>query len=233
MHELESEKSLLDDEKLNVLFREMVQMCLWGNATDLSLLTHMSPDDIRHLQSVGKDAQAARQQFILKDDQEQLWKHLSSLKDGRVDFVLDNSGFELFTDLVFADFLVTYTPYVSKVYFHPKLIPWFVSDVTPPDFDQAISSLLDTSFFPASSTGGNSSDMGSEHLKHMVLRWRNYIDQGVFNLSVASDTPLGGNAPPAEFWTAPWPYWNMEIQAPELFKTLQESDLVIFKGDLK
>ena len=57
---------------------------------DLSLLTHLSQDEIHHLQSVGRDAQAARQQFILKDDQEAVWKHLQSLQGDRVDFILDN-----------------------------------------------------------------------------------------------------------------------------------------------
>ncbi|KAG5651833.1 hypothetical protein H0H81_007265, partial [Sphagnurus paluster] len=197
-----------------------------GNATDLSLLTHMSAEDIAHLQSVGEDAQAARKQFILKDDQEILWNHLSSLKNGRVDFILDNSGFELFTDLVFADFLVTYTPHVSKVFFHPKLIPWFVSDVTPPDFGKAITSLLDPAFFQSPADG---TSKGSEHLLWMVTRWKDYIHRGVFELSVPVDSPLGGCGLLAEFWTAPWPYWNMEILSPNLFKDLQTSNLVIFK----
>ncbi|KAG6889866.1 hypothetical protein C0992_003762 [Termitomyces sp. T32_za158] len=190
----------------------------------------MSANDIVNLQAVGKDAQAARQQFILKDDQELVWKHLSSLEAGRVDFVLDNSGFELFTDLVFADFLLTYTPYVSTVYFHPKLIPWFVSDVTPPDFRKAFTSLLDPSFFPA--LVGDSSAPPSEYLIHMVARWKKYMEQGLINLSVPSDSSLGDRSPAAEFWTMPWPYWNMKHHAPELFHTLEKSDLVIFKGDL-
>jgi len=119
MHGLDSDMEGIrsDPEKLEVLFNEMIQMCLWGNATDLSLLTHLSEDDIRHLQSVGKEAQAARKQFILKDDQEAIWNHVQSLRGDRIDFILDNSGFELYTDLVFADFLVTYTPYVCKVVF--------------------------------------------------------------------------------------------------------------------
>jgi len=174
MHELEIRKSALesDPEKLGVLFKEMIQICLWGNATDLSLLTHLSPSDIEHLQSVGKDAQEARKEFILKDDQEQVWEHVKSFNGRRVDFVLDNAGFELFTDLVFADFLVTYTPYVSHVIFHPKLIPWFVSDVTPPDFTQTITSLLDPSFFPLPSSPTDSSASQREHLKCMVTRWK-------------------------------------------------------------
>lgn len=50
----------------------------------------MSHSDIQNLQSVGKEAQEAQKAFILKDDQEAVWKHIKTLKDGRVDFVLDN-----------------------------------------------------------------------------------------------------------------------------------------------
>ncbi|KAG6828033.1 hypothetical protein H0H92_009570 [Tricholoma furcatifolium] len=219
MHELELERKVLDQEKLAILFREMLQMCLWGNATDLSLLTHMSADDIEHLQAVGKEAQTARQQFILKDDQEQLWKHVSSLKEGRVDWVLDNCGS---LSIALNSLRAKQNHYAAGF----ELIPWFVSDVTPPDFKQAITSLLDSSFFTAS---GNSAD---EHLTGLVTRWKKYLEQGIFKLSVPVDTPLGGNAPAAEFWTSPWPYWNMDQHAPELFETLKKSDLVIFKGDL-
>ena len=106
------------------------------------MLTNLTHEDILKLQTVGKDAQEERKQFILHDDEKASFEHLSSLKEARVDFVLDNgkvpalslhlddllaiAGFELFTDLVFADFLVTYTPYVSRVVFqydtsHPLL----------------------------------------------------------------------------------------------------------------
>ena len=37
----------------------------------------------------------------------------------------------------------------------------------------------------------------------------------------------------ANFWTSPYPYWNMKELAPELYAHMQESSLVIFKGDLK
>ena len=57
---------------------------------DLSLLTHLTPEDISHLQSVGKEAQQAHKEFILRDDQEAVWSHLEGLKHERIDFVLDN-----------------------------------------------------------------------------------------------------------------------------------------------
>jgi hypothetical protein len=50
----------------------------------------MSSSDIENLQTVGKDAQTAGAEFILRDDQEKVWSHVVSLSGGRVDFVLDN-----------------------------------------------------------------------------------------------------------------------------------------------
>lgn len=229
MHELENEKVKLqgDPDKLEVLFKEMIQMCLWGNATDLSLLTHLSPSDIEHLQTVGKEAQEARSGFILKDDQGAVWSHIKTLANQgkRLDFVLDNAGFELFTDFVFADFLVTYTPYFSQVVFHPKLFPWFVSDVTPTDFANTISSLLSTTFFPPNSA---TSPDSAAHLQLMVTRWKKYIDEGIFVLA----TDIRNGQKMTEFWNGPWPYWNMNELAPELGQWLSGSGLVIFKGDL-
>lgn len=101
MHDLDSEKaSLVDPAKLLVLFKEMVQMCLWGNATDLSFLIHLAPSDIEQFQQVGRDAQRARKEYILKDDQEIAWEYIKSLQPraglvARCDFVLDNAGFEV------------------------------------------------------------------------------------------------------------------------------------------
>ena len=93
MYELEKSKAAFEEDpsKVEVIFKEMIQMCLWGNATDLSLLTHMTEEDIRNLQTVEKEAQAARSKFILKDDQDAAWNQVKSLSNARVDFVLDNS----------------------------------------------------------------------------------------------------------------------------------------------
>ncbi|KAG9223140.1 hypothetical protein CCMSSC00406_0000171 [Pleurotus cornucopiae] len=101
------------------------------------------------------------------------------------------AGFELFTDFMFADFLVTRTPFVSSVVFHPNLIPWFVSDVTPPDFSVTISSFLDPSFFPPPATADETVDPSlPSDLFRMVSRWRKYVDDGM-KLSILLDTSLG------------------------------------------
>jgi hypothetical protein len=58
---------------------------------DLSLLTHLTPAEIQQLQS----AQESRKEYILRDDADDVWAHITSLKDGRVDWALDNSGYEV------------------------------------------------------------------------------------------------------------------------------------------
>ncbi|KAG8690409.1 hypothetical protein FRC11_011765 [Ceratobasidium sp. 423] len=205
------------EDKLAIVFAEMVQMCLWGNATDLSMLPSMDPADIALLQAVGED----KAHLILRNDAGALWEHVRSLRDARLDFVLDNAGFELFTDLVFADFLITYTPYVNKAVFHPKPIPWFVSDVTPGDWDAIFRVLKDPSFFGAL----GQSLARPESLKRMIDRWEGYIQTGVFAL---------GPREAYDFWVAPGGFWEIapgrdgEVAG----KILDGSGLVIFKGDL-
>ena len=78
--------------------------------------------------------------------------------------------------------------------FSPKLIPWFVSDVTPPDFVSTISDLLSENFFLPQKGASSASATSEEHeyLRSMVTRWQRYLDTGVFRLSVPLDTPLGG-----------------------------------------
>ena len=89
----------------------------------------MSEEDIRNLQSTGGDHLAATQKNILGNDIDKVWDHLKDSKNGRIDFVLDNAGFELFTDLVLADFLLQ-SGLASQIKFHGKRFAWFVSDVT-------------------------------------------------------------------------------------------------------
>lgn len=124
LQKLVQEGPVDDEKKLKLDLLGMLEVDLWGNATDLSLLTSLTHEEIQQLQSVARG-----QHFVLKNDFERTWEHFKAMKDARVDIVLDNSGFELYTDLVLADWLVTLSPYVSEVVFHPKLVPWFVSDV--------------------------------------------------------------------------------------------------------
>lgn len=79
-------------------------VCLWGNSTDLSLLINMTEDQIKALQSTGGEHLAATEKNILGNDLHQLWDHVRMLREqsgGRIDFVLDNAGFELYCDCVY------------------------------------------------------------------------------------------------------------------------------------
>ncbi|KAF8584440.1 DUF89-domain-containing protein [Ramaria rubella] len=228
--ELYSEKQTLelDPAKLEVLFNEMLQMCLWGNATDLSLLTNITHEDIQRLQSAGRAAQEERKKYILMDNSDAAWKHISAVNDGRVDIVLDNAGFEVFTDMLLGDFLITFTPHVSRVVFHPKTLPWFVSDVLPTDFRNMVPTLLDPSTFD----GHSSSTAQRTELEKLATRWKQHILSGRFSLSVPLDACIAESSPLADFWTSPSPFALMKNEAPALVKELEDSALVIFKGDL-
>lgn len=150
----------------------MAQSALWGNATDLSLLTSLTHADIQTLQAggIGADAQKGREKFILTGlgGLESAWQKIAPLKNsggGRVDIVLDNAGFELVTDLMLGQWLVE-TGHASEVVFHAKALPWFVSDVTPADFAFAIEALQESRFFSDGNAGQQappSSLQGSIH----------------------------------------------------------------------
>lgn len=122
----------------------------------------------------------------------------------RVDIVLDNAGFELVTDLVFADFLVS-AGLAREVHFHGKCFPWFVSDVTVKDFWWTIRQTMATNHRWMSKSGA---------------QWQSYLKKGTWSYH---DHP---------FWTQPHEFCDMAVDAPDLYATLQGSDLVLFKGDL-
>jgi hypothetical protein len=95
--------------------------------------------------------------------------------------------------------------------------------VTPPDFDYTITSLNQPLFFPSSDAPSRA------HLVTMVKRWESHVESGKFELSVPKKTPLGADHPRANFWTTPFPFWDMEVRDPVLFGELKQSGLVIFK----
>ncbi|GAA5959383.1 hypothetical protein JCM3765_006586 [Sporobolomyces pararoseus] len=241
LNELVKKGKVSDQEELHRDWRIMMETMLWGNATDLSLLTNLSHEQIQELQSVERG-----REFTLRDDLESAWQHVKDSNGERFDIVLDNSGFELFTDLVLADFLISLTPFAKQVVIHPKLIPWFVSDVQPHDFEILFSSLSDPNFFP------NCTRNELEQLEILVKRWKGYLEQDKFKLSVprklelssydsSNDSEKNQNLYSeeekrqislAEFWTSPFPFCDLPLVSPSLLTELKSSKLVIFKGDL-
>ena len=212
------------EESLEIMFLEMLQMSLWGNATDLSLLVDLDYEDVQKLQSVGKKALDESSKKIIKNDLNKVWNYIKGIKDGRIDIVLDNAGYELYTDLILAEFLIECTPFASKVVFHPKTIPWFVSDVLQTDMPELLNQLSDENFFGER----------NEEVLNLSNRWKSYFNNGKFELSVPSTQNLGveSNEGKADFWVTPYPYCFLPEISPRLLHDLKQSSLVIFKGDL-
>lgn len=222
-------KSLEDIEAAErLLFSEMCEICLWGNATDLSLLTSLTYEDIQKLQ--GSQARKESQKNIIVNDLdaafEAMQKARQEKKDGerRVDIVLDNSGFELFVDLILAGYLLS-SGLATSIVLHPKRLPWFVSDVTPQDFSDLLNSMADSqAFYTAADESGKTFPSLSEKevadVKFLFDQWAEFHRDGKLILR------------PHAFWTTQGGFWRMPHYAPELFEDLKESELVLFKGDL-
>ncbi|MBD2513152.1 DUF89 family protein, partial [Nostoc muscorum FACHB-395] len=115
----------LEDSEIDVQASQkalitLLYFALWGNRVDLSLWSAFEDDRSRF------DIQN-QLAHILVNDASQISKLLTISKVGRVDFVLDNAGFELVCDLCLVDFLLS-SNLVNQVYLHLKPHPTFVSD---------------------------------------------------------------------------------------------------------
>ena len=71
-------KEAMDEATQRALFEEMVQISLWGNATDLSLLTSLSVEELQSRQ--GREVREKSKANVLVDDTEQVWGLLSKLQ---------------------------------------------------------------------------------------------------------------------------------------------------------
>jgi hypothetical protein len=210
------------------VFVDMCEICLWGNATDLSLLTNLSHDDLQKLQ--GSEARKNSEKNILVNDLSQAFAALSKAqkegkKERRVDFILDNAGFELFVDLILAGYLLS-VGLATTVVLHPKVIPWFVSDVVPKDFADLLNALASPKAFyesPSDADKESPKPLSEEELNNLQFlfeNWSSLYAEGKFVVR------------PNTFWTEGGSFWRLPTSAPDLYEDLKEAELVIFKGDL-
>ena len=203
------------EEAEQILLTEMLEISLWGNATDLSLLASSTYVDIASLQ--GAEARRKAEANILVNDVQAALSALRSAKDKperRVDIVLDNSGFELFVDLALAGYLI-HSGLATTVVFHPKDMPWFVSDVVPRDFAGLFAALPQGGGF-----FGQLSEVEEADLAALAGDWAGLHAEGQVVLR------------PNGFWTEGGSFWRLPATAGRLYEDLKESELVVFKGDL-
>lgn len=214
-----------DQQLLQILFKEFVEISLWGNATDLSLLTNATLEDIKSIQ--GAKAREESESKIVVNDTARAWETIIASATAtatggstRVDFVLDNSGFELYADLMLAAFLLQ-TKLATKCVFHAKDMPYMVSDVMLKDFDILLQDLRDREFFPS----GAASTPESQALDLFADDIAQFNKSGALTFQADS------------FWTTDLDYWNIDAaetkyHGAQVHAELQKADLVIFKGDL-
>lgn len=206
VNSLEETKGM-DDESLRLLFREFIDISLWGNATDLSLLAGgISVDDINLIQ--GKELRRKNEEKIIVNEIDEAWKWVRSKETSRYDIVLDNSGFELYADLCLSVFLLKHG-LAKEIHLHSKEIPWFVSDTMPKDVDQLLAQLVEPGFF----------DAQDDEFKKLHATLKDYFGSGAIRVD---------HHP---FWTLEHNFWKLG-EVPGLSDTLRKSDLIIFKGDL-
>ncbi|XP_023167409.1 damage-control phosphatase ARMT1 [Drosophila hydei] len=182
-------------------FDEILKINLWSTRNDLSKNENGLSFNMNVLEDV-----AVTDSHILVNEAPEIWKCLlHKSKKYCVDFVLANVGYELFTDFILAEYIIE-KGFATKIRFHVKACPWFVTNVTHRDFHMMLEYLSKHSDY-------NLSLVGRKFLQFMT--------EGKFEL-----------APVSNFWTGPYEYHCMKTIDPDLYKLLQHSKLIIFKGDL-
>ncbi len=153
---------------------KLLYISLWGNRADLSLWRAESGDR----SSLDIEREKA---YVLADCTDAIANQISRFKDARIDFIVDNAGFELFGDLCLVDFLLA-TNAAKKIYLHLKAHPTFVSDAMIKDIHQTIEFLAKDS---------------DAQVQLLASRWRWYIESDRLRLCENL------------FWTSPLAFWEM------------------------
>ncbi|MBD1808489.1 protein-glutamate O-methyltransferase family protein [Microcoleus sp. FACHB-SPT15] len=154
----------------------LLYFALWGNRIDLSLFpTDAGEHERSQIETYREQAN------ILVDDTAILAERVASFNGVRLDFIVDNAGFELFCDLCLADFLLN-TGTAGTIYLHLKAQPLFVSDAMVKDVHYTLEVLA--------------ADRDSK-VQSLAHRLQEHIAQGRLQ---CCEHP---------FWTAPLSFWEM------------------------
>lgn len=154
----------------------LLYFALWGNRADLSLWPVNPEESEQSRQEIHLE-----QSHILADDTPILADRIAGFDGVRIDFIVDNAGFELVCDLCLVDFLLA-TQAAGIVYLHLKPHPTFVSDATIEDVHETLEVLTAD---------------GDRDVQVLAHRLQDHIAQG--RLCLREDF----------FWTAPLLFWEM------------------------
>nr|CAH7749688.1 unnamed protein product [Callosobruchus chinensis] len=181
-------------------FIALLKLNLWGNKCDLSISLGKIADNSALFDTAKLD------DHILSDHSEDIWEDVSDTAgpSNMVAIVFDNVGYEVFTDLCLADYIIS-TKMADTVMLYVKTIPWFISDVMMHDLHWMLHQMK---------------KLDDKYIKPLGERWSEYIEDGTWKV-IESD-----------FWTLPFDYTHMKKVDPDLYDELGRCKVVFFKGDL-
>jgi hypothetical protein len=154
----------------------LLYFALWGNRVDLSLWSAFEDDKSSF------DIQTQLNNILI-DDSFAVTKLLTKSHSNRIDFLIDNAGFELICDLCLVDFLLG-SGFANQVYLHLKPHPTFVSDAMIKDVLYTKDFLVQSSY---------------PHVQSLGKRLTENLASGP--LVLAEDY----------FWTSPLAFWEIPI----------------------
>ncbi|EDV99271.1 GH13756 [Drosophila grimshawi] len=191
-----------------VSFSQLMHINMWSNRFEIQLNAFVfnTPRDKKNIDVLARVADLDKR--LLVDDSNLVWDCLMKVKGQKsiiVDYICDNAGFELFTDLLFIEYLVNHN-LVTQVRMHVKTIPWYISDVMLHDIEWTIEYLKNYKSEVVSALG--------KKLERLMKEQRIIV------------------APPSHFWTGPQSFFVMFDSNIDLYKMLAQAHLIIFKGDL-
>jgi uncharacterized protein with ATP-grasp and redox domains len=118
-------------DRLKIL-ENLLYLDLWGNQADLSLWPAEGDDKPDH-----PDLTQALTHILVDQVESVTGRLLKSIPHPRIDFLIDNAGFELVSDLVFSNYLLA-SGIASNVRLHVKHHPTYVSDAMEKDIRATI-----------------------------------------------------------------------------------------------
>lgn len=165
-----------NSEKDTTSLIALLYFVLWGNRADLSLWPVDAVDS--NYNSLENHPEKTH---VLVDDTSVISDKIANFDKVRIDFIVDNAGLELVSDLCLADYLLD-TNAAKIVYLHLKPYPTFVSDATIKDVHSTLKILA--------------TDENRE-VRRLSFRLQDYINSN--RLCLVDDL----------FWTSPLVFWEM------------------------
>jgi len=127
------------------LLTTLLHAVIWGNQADLSIWPAGSTTPAAMFGMAQSSSEAGHVAHLLADHARAVADALASSAEplAHADFILDNVGLELASDLLLADFLLS-NDWVRSIRFHAKPFPTYVSDATIPDILALVATLAQT-----------------------------------------------------------------------------------------